>query len=145
MNVQVFEDLQRIQQEREADRLRMEGLGVTEESIALLVNTFYGRIRESPSLGPIFNGAISDWPKHLATMNTFWSSLILRSNTYTGKPIQAHMKLDGLTSEHYRQWLILFDLTLRDVFPEAEAREPFITRARAIAERLESVTVHGNE
>ncbi len=145
MNVQVFEDLQRIQREREADRLRMEDLGVTEETIAVLVSTFYDRIRQSPSLGPIFNGAISDWPKHLATMNTFWSSLILRSNTYTGKPIQAHMKLDGLTKEHYHHWLILFDLTLREVFPEPAAREPFMTRARAIAERLESVTVPADE
>ena len=35
---------------------------VTEEDIAVLVPLFYQRVRDDAVLGPIFNGAIGDWP-----------------------------------------------------------------------------------
>ena len=38
---------------------------ITEEAIARLVPAFYARVREDEVLGPIFNGAVEDWPHHL--------------------------------------------------------------------------------
>jgi len=38
---------------------------LTEDHIARLVPAFYTRVREDAVLGPIFDGAIEDWP-HLS-------------------------------------------------------------------------------
>lgn len=56
---------------------------VTEHSIAELVDTLYGRIRDDQLLGAIFAGAIgSDWEPHLHKMKTFWPSVLLASRAY---------------------------------------------------------------
>ena len=46
---------------------------VTEESIALLIDRFYVRIRQDPVLAEVFEAAIApdEWPEHLATMRRF--------------------------------------------------------------------------
>jgi hemoglobin len=45
---------------------------VTEDTIAEVVDTFYGRIRDDQLLGPIFAGAIgTEWGSHLNKMKTF--------------------------------------------------------------------------
>ena len=45
---------------------------VNEDSIAEVVDTFYGRIRDDQLLGPIFAGAIgTEWGPHLDKMKTF--------------------------------------------------------------------------
>jgi hemoglobin len=36
------------------------------ERIAALVDRFYDRIRVHPTLGPVFNAAVHDWPEHNA-------------------------------------------------------------------------------
>lgn len=38
---------------------------ITKVDIARLVPALYDRVRQDAALGPIFNGAISDWPHHL--------------------------------------------------------------------------------
>ena len=52
---------------------------ITEDDIAKLVPAFYARVRADAVLGPIFNGAIEDWPHHLAKLQAFWSSVLLTS------------------------------------------------------------------
>ncbi len=46
---------------------------ITEESIALLVRTFYGRAREDDLIGKVFNNAVQDWEQHLSQISAFWS------------------------------------------------------------------------
>ncbi len=68
--------------------------GVSEALIRRLVHTFYGRVLEDPDLGPIFTAALSHrWDEHLDTMVDFWSSVVLRTGRYTGKPHVAHVDL----------------------------------------------------
>jgi truncated hemoglobin YjbI len=45
---------------------------VTEETVALLIENFYARVRRDPILAEVFHNAIApgDWPEHLATMRT---------------------------------------------------------------------------
>ena len=41
---------------------------ITEQDISRLVPEFYARVRKDPLLGPIFDGAIEDWPHHLVKL-----------------------------------------------------------------------------
>ena len=49
----------------------MTKLTITDENLDALVNAFYARVRADAELGPIFNGAIDDWPEHLAKLGSF--------------------------------------------------------------------------
>lgn len=102
--------------------------------VYLLVTTFYTRIRAHESLGPIFNGMISDWPKHLDLLTDFWESqLFLRKRNYTGNPVTAHIKVDTwtghtLTPELFGQWLNLWFATLDELF---EGEQVWVAKNRA--------------
>jgi hemoglobin len=109
---------------------------VTEDAIARLVDAFYAKVREDPRLGPIFAGAIGDdgWADHLATLRDFWSSVVLKTGRYGGKPHLVHRDLD-LCPEHFERWLALFEVTAREVCP-GEAAGFFVDRAHRIADSL---------
>lgn len=81
------------------------------EEITQLVHDFYDQIRLHPELGPIFNEHIQDWPKHLNTMVSFWSSLLLKTGDFSGSPMMKHAALPNLSAELFEQWLELFHRT----------------------------------
>lgn len=106
----------------------------TEAQIEDLVATFYARIRADTELGPIFSRVIGeDWTPHLKTMCNFWSSVMLTSGRYKGRPIPAHLKIEGIEPRHFAHWLQLFAATAEDLF-EAPLAAAFVERARRIAE-----------
>ncbi|BCJ89739.1 preprotein translocase subunit TatC [Terrihabitans soli] len=110
---------------------------IGEDEIKTLVHTFYGRVRDDDLIGPIFNAKVEDWPDHLAKLCDFWSSVILRTQRFTGRPMRAHLLLgDTIQSHHFDRWLDLFEKTARDVLP-ADAAPVFIQRARQIADSFE--------
>ena len=63
--------------------------------IRRLVHGFYDRVRADTELGPIFAERIADgdWPAHLERLVAFWSSVMLLSGGYHGRPMQAHAPL----------------------------------------------------
>jgi hemoglobin len=110
---------------------------VSEETIKQLINSFYGRVRRDPGLGPIFAKAIVEdaWPAHLEKMYAFWSSVMLTSGRYKGNPVIVHRKIDGITPPMFGDWLDLFEATATDLLvPEIACR--FVSAARRIAESL---------
>lgn len=109
---------------------------VSEEQIAALVDTFYGRVRQDAVLGPVFERVIGDdWEPHLAKMRAFWSSLALGSGRYKGNPMMAHLMLmPRIGAEHFARWLELWRETAAELCP-AQAGI-FVTRAEMMAERL---------
>jgi hemoglobin len=109
--------------------------GIDERMIERLVHAFYGRVQADKVLGPIFAERIADWPSHLARMCAFWSSVVLMSGRYHGRPMQAHAPLP-VEGSHFDRWLELFAATARDVCPPAAA-DLFIDKAKMIAESLE--------
>ena len=109
--------------------------GVDEAMIRRLVHAFYARIRADDVLGPIFAGEISDWEPHLAKMCDFWSSVVLMTRRYDGRPVPAHVKIPGLDHAHFEHWLALFEATAREVCPP-QAAAIFIDRAGRIAQSL---------
>lgn len=109
---------------------------VTPELIEKLVYRFYDQVRADPLLGPVFDKEIGDgWDHHLPKMVAFWSSVILKTRSYNGRPVPAHAKLEGLTKAHFERWLTLFEKTAHDLFV-AEKAQMFIYRAHQIANSL---------
>ncbi len=110
---------------------------VDEASIERLVRHFYSRVQRDAELGPIFAVAIpGDWEPHLRTMIDFWSSVMLKSGRFNGRPVATHRALVGVTSKHFDTWLRLFDASARAVYP-AEVAEQFVDRAGRIADSLQ--------
>lgn len=122
----------------------VEKTGITEEMIERLVRHFYGKVRQDPLIGPVFESRIADWEPHLQKMFAFWSSVVLMSGRYRGQPAQVHMPLP-VEAAHFDRWLALFDESTGEVCPP-EAAAMFMDRARRIAASLEmAVAVHNGE
>lgn len=108
---------------------------IDDSSIADLVRTFYSRAREDDLIGPIFNAAVADWDHHIGKITDFWSSMLLRTGRYDGRPMRPHLMLP-LKGEHFDRWLLLFERTARELFA-ADLADGFIIRARRIADSFE--------
>lgn len=102
-----------------------------------LVDTFYGKVRSDELLLPIFNERIQDnWPNHLEKMYRFWQTVLLGEQTYTGSPFPPHATLP-IAHEHFAQWLMLFKVTVDELFTGEKAKEAK-WRADKMAEMFES-------
>lgn len=122
--------------------------GMPEESaderlIRTLVDTFYESVRGDALLGPVFAANVEDWSVHLPKMYDFWSSMVLRSGRYSGRPIQAHLRLEGLTAEHFERWLGLWRRTVEAVVPAEppSARAAFINAAERMAMNMRGAII----
>jgi hemoglobin len=104
--------------------------------IGRLVRTFYARVRRDERLGPIFERHIADdWEPHLEKMTDFWCSVILKTGSYQGRPVPAHLKLKEAVESDFDIWLGHFRQTARELCtPEVAA--VFIDRAERIARSL---------
>ncbi len=109
--------------------------GVDEAMIAALVTSFYADVRADPLLAPIFEAIIDDWAPHLEQMCAFWSSVVLMTGRYHGRPLEKHLPLP-IESAHFDRWLGLFAAAARRECPPGAA-ELFVERSRRIAESLE--------
>lgn len=101
--------------------------------VALLVQTFYGKIRRDAVLGPIFSAIITDWESHLELLTDFWESQLFLKRTYLGNPVAAHQQADAqlghsITPEHFGLWLNLWFETLDEGF---EGETAWIAKNRA--------------
>lgn len=86
----------------------MQAKTYTRQDIEYLVHDFYQHIQQHPTLGPIFAEHIQDWPSHLETMVSFWSSLLLKTADFSGSPMMKHAAISGLSSTLFESWLSLF-------------------------------------
>ena len=108
----------------------------SEADVKQLVDTFYDKVNADALLAPIFNGfAQVDWPKHLPAMYDFWSSLLLGTSRYHGRPFPKHLPLP-IDSTHFEQWLVLFNATVEELFAGPRAEEAKV-RALNIANMFE--------
>lgn len=119
--------------------------GLTEEKhdirelndVKLLVDTFYGKVRNDDLIGPIFNERIQDrWPQHLNKMYTFWQTVLLSEHTYFGTPFPPHAQLP-VEGEHFERWLFIFKETVAELFSGKTADEA-LWRANKMAEMFQS-------
>lgn len=113
-------------------------LGIDDDYVSELVDTFYDRIQVHSVLGPVFEAKLGagDWGPHLATMKDFWASVAYNAGRYSGQPVPKHMAVEGIEREHFSLWLALFEETLRDTAPSPAVVPYFMARANRIAESL---------
>lgn len=108
---------------------------ITETNIITLVHTFYEKVARDPLLGPVFHEHVgqshTEWAPHLTKMVDFWSTVLLKSGRYEGRPPLAHLKIKELDDSHFERWLNLFELTCREIYVRPIA-ENLIERAHLI-------------
>ena len=105
-----------------------------EDKIVEVVDTFYRAVRADDVLAPVFNAIIAEeqWPHHLGRMYDFWSSLLLGTRRYDGRPLPKHLAIPGLGDQHFARWLGLFRQTVEAVC-SPEVALVFIEYAERIA------------
>lgn len=114
---------------------------IDDESIAALIVAFYGEARRDPVLGPVFSRMVgegeAEWAIHLRKVHDFWSSVMLATARYDGRPMQTHAMIDGLEPAHFARWLILFGMEAERLFvPEIAAA--FKAKADKMAQALQN-------
>ena len=110
---------------------------IEEAALKRLVTLFYARVRKDAALGPIFNDAVHDWPEHLEKLTDFWSSVMLTTGRYKGRPMPAHMKHQTrITPDMFARWLELLGETTREVM-SPDAALVLQAKAHRIAESLQ--------
>ena len=93
------------------------------DDVKLLVDDFYGKVRDNDLLSPIFNEVIKDnWQAHLQKMYGFWQTLLLDVQAYSGSPFLKHAKLP-IAKEHFDTWIGLFNETVDEHFTGEKATE----------------------
>lgn len=99
--------------------------------IQVLVNTFYGKVRQDDLLKDIFENVIQDrWPEHLEKMYRFWQTVLLDEHTYQGSPFVPHAHLP-VGKAHFERWIQLFFETVDEIFSGEKAE-----RAKWQGERM---------
>jgi len=112
---------------------------LAEETLAPILAAFYGKVRPDPLLGPVFAEKIPDerWPHHLATIQDFWSSVLLKSGRDKGSPFGRHLGIAGIDPAHFARWLGLFEETAAEHFPP-EIAASLVERAHRIGDSLKA-------
>lgn len=105
--------------------------------IVTLINTFYTKVRQNPVIGYIFNDiAKVNWKTHLPKMYSFWASMLVGEQTYSGNPMVKHIELSkqtAMSDKEFSEWIFLFNETVDELFigdtaTEAKLRAANIAR-----------------
>ena len=117
------------------DKINLKDI-ISEQDIKILIDSFYKKVVDDPVIGFIFTDVVTlSWEKHIPIMYSFWGSVLLGGNSYSGNPMTKHIALDtkiSLTKVHFDRWLWLWESTIRENFIGIKAEEA-ITRAKNIA------------
>lgn len=87
----------------------------THDDVARFVRDFYRQVAMDDVLGPVFEAASVDWPRHIATLTDFWAWQLLGDDAYVGNPLLAHRPVHARTPlgvAHYDRWVQILDDTL---------------------------------
>jgi len=116
----------------------MEAQDITgRNEIAVLVNTFYEKVKKDKILSVMF--ADVHWDAHLPVMYAFWENVIFHTGNYSGNPMVKHHMVhqkNPLSKEHFEKWLNLFIETVDELFSGPNAIS-IKERARSIATIME--------
>ena len=104
-----------------------------EAMVAAVVSQFYAKARRDEVIGPVFNRVVAEdhWPQHIQTITDFWSSMLLGTRRYMGRPMPKHLAIPELGDAHFQRWLTLFRETAEELCPP-EIAALFVDRAERI-------------
>jgi len=109
---------------------------IDENDLERVIHAFYDRVRADDLLGPVFNGAIADWDHHLGKLQAFWSSVMLGTGRYHGRPMEVHFRHElHMTPDAFGRWLSLWRETTDALLPRVAAAA-LQEKADRIAESL---------
>jgi hemoglobin len=108
-----------------------------EADVEILVNVFYGKVREDDLLAPVFSPVVQNWNEHLKRMTDFWSTMLLYTKKYHADPLTKHLPL-AIEKRHFDRWLYLFGETVDELF-KGEIAENAKKRAASIARIMKAV------
>ena len=127
-------------------KLQMKSEITNRKDIELMVDTFYEKVRSNPVLGYIFDDVAKiNWKTHLPKMYSFWASILLGENRFSGNPMQKHIalsKLTEMTDKEFSEWLHLFTETVDELFLGEKANEAKLRAgniARLMLHNIEAV------
>ena len=91
-----------------------------------LLWAFYARVMDDETLAPVFRQKLgpfpgAGWPLHIRRLEGFWRAVTHGPSAYRGQPGPAHRGL-GIGPAHFDRWLALWELTLTEELPPAEAQ-----------------------
>jgi hemoglobin len=116
-----------------------------------LVRAFYGRAMTDPIIGFIFvDIARLDLEAHVPRITSFWETVLLGRQTYSGGAFRPHAALHArvpLRRGHFERWLWLWKMTVDELFAgdQAERAKAHAVRvARAFHSRLDGVPPTGH-
>jgi hemoglobin len=116
-----------------------------------LVRAFYGRALEDPIIGFIFvDVAKLDLEAHVPKIASFWETVLLGAQTYSGGAFRPHAELHAkvrLREGHFAQWLHLWCRTVDELFAgeRAELAKAHAHRvAQAFLSRLRHLPVQAD-
>ncbi|MES2110420.1 MAG: group III truncated hemoglobin [Bacteroidota bacterium] len=93
------------------------------DSIKILVNNFYDKVRRDDRLGPVFFAVIKEnWQPHLEKMYAFWNAALFSIPGFKGNPFARHAPLP-IDTIHFDRWISLFNQTVDENFDGPNATE----------------------
>lgn len=118
----------------------------TRDDCERLVRAFYGRALADPVIGYLFTDvARLDLEEHVPVIASFWETILLGAQTYSGGAFRVHAELhltSPLQRGHFDRWLVLWRTTVDELFagPRAEEAKRHAARvALAFHRRLEGL------
>ncbi|MCM8538387.1 MAG: group III truncated hemoglobin [Lentisphaeraceae bacterium] len=93
------------------------------ELLKSFLEKFYECVREDELLKDTFNGAISNWDKHIRKIEIFWRSHLYDPGLYKGNPLEVHKRLHSssqFTEEQFVRWLEIFEKIAKDFYEGKE-------------------------
>ena len=110
---------------------------IEEADLERLIPIFYERVRADPMLGPVFAGAVADWPEHHRLLQSFWSAVMRGSGRYKGSPMAAHLRhAAAISPAMFDRWLQLWRESAAELLPP-DAAAALAAKAERIAESLQ--------
>lgn len=91
-----------------------------DEDLHDLLVAFYDAVAEDELLAPYF--APLDMAEHIPRIADFWSTLVFHTGRYQGNAFRPHMRMEGLTPEHFARWVATLVRTVDDRFAGTAAR-----------------------
>ncbi|QSE98839.1 group III truncated hemoglobin [Fulvivirga lutea] len=106
------------------------------EDIENLMTQFYTKVLNDKTIGYIFTDiAQIDLTEHLPIICDFWETIILHNQAYKKDVMAIHLDLNSkvtLTTDHFKQWLYLFNETVEANYSGSNA-DLIKIRAQSIA------------
>ena len=113
----------------------MKHYAITEAALGELADSFLARVRKDPLIGPLFDEAVDDWPRHLDELQAFWSWAML-GGAYRGRALPVDVQHgDRMGLSQFARWLMLWKEASDELFdrPAAQALQE---KAGTIVESL---------